>query len=171
VGKLDKCLHCLSILIAWKFIIGLIIQYVSLNNTEKIIIIIPKSNIFTKTKTQGSLQVGDLSSCNLLTETNNFVLCAILLSCLVSKLQKPPSLGLKPSTGFQGCGLCSCNLLAETNNFGLGAVLLSCLVSKLQKPSSLGKEPRTVFQGLAFDSVISSSKKTTLVLVPFLYRA
>jgi hypothetical protein len=65
-----------------------------------IIIIISKPNIFTETRTQDSLCVFDLSSCNLLAETNNFVLRAVLLSCLVSELQKPPSPGLKPRAVF-----------------------------------------------------------------------
>jgi hypothetical protein len=36
--------------------------------------------------------------CNLLAEINNFGLGPVLLSCLVSELQKPPSPGLKPRT-------------------------------------------------------------------------
>jgi hypothetical protein len=36
--------------------------------------------------------------CNILVETNNFGLGAILLQCLVSELQKPPSLGLELRT-------------------------------------------------------------------------
>jgi hypothetical protein len=50
--------------------------------------IVPKPNTFTETRTQDSYRVCDLSSCNLLAETNNFVLCAVLVSCLVSELQK-----------------------------------------------------------------------------------
>jgi hypothetical protein len=49
-----------------------------------------------------AFQVCDLSSCNLLTETNNFVLCAVLLLCLVSELQKPSSLGITSRTVFLG---------------------------------------------------------------------
>jgi hypothetical protein len=52
---------------------------------------IPKPNVFTETRTQGSFRVCDLSSCNLRAETNNFDLGAVLLSGLVSELQKPPS--------------------------------------------------------------------------------
>jgi hypothetical protein len=50
--------------------------------------IMPKPNIFTKTRTQGSFRVCDLTSCNLLADRNNSVLCAVLLSCLVSELRK-----------------------------------------------------------------------------------
>jgi hypothetical protein len=109
-------------------------------------IINPKPNIFTETRTQGSFRVCDLSSCNLLAETNNSVLCAILLLCLVSDQQKSYSTGLEPRTVFRGCGLCFCNLIAETNNFGLGTVLLSCLVSVLQEPPSPGFELGTSFR-------------------------
>jgi hypothetical protein len=38
------------------------------------------------------------SFCNILAETKNFVLCVIFLFCLVSKLEKLSSLGLKPRT-------------------------------------------------------------------------
>jgi hypothetical protein len=44
--------------------------------------------------------VCDLSSCNLLVQTNNSVLCAVLLLCLLSKLQKPSSPGLEPRLVF-----------------------------------------------------------------------
>jgi hypothetical protein len=89
------------------------------------IFIIPKPNIFTETRTQDNSWICHLSSCNLLAETNNFVLCTIL-SCLVSQL---PSLAIEPRTVFQGCDLCLCNLLSEINNSVLGTVLLSCIVT------------------------------------------
>jgi hypothetical protein len=41
-------------------------------------IITSKPNIFTRTRTQDSSWDCDHSSCNLLAETNNFVLCAFL---------------------------------------------------------------------------------------------
>jgi hypothetical protein len=122
---------------------GLVIPYVSLNITEKIII--PKPNIFTVIRTQDNFWVCDLSSCNLPAETNNFVLCTVLLSSLVSELLKLSSPGIEPKTVYRDCGLCYCNLLFETNNFGLGAVLLSCLVFELQEPPSPGTELRTHF--------------------------
>jgi hypothetical protein len=100
-GKFDKCLHFWSIFLDRKLIRGLIVRYVSLNITENIIII-RKPNIFTKTRTQDSFRVCDLSSCNLLAETNNSVLCAVLLSCLASEIQKPSSPGLEPRTVFIG---------------------------------------------------------------------
>jgi hypothetical protein len=62
--------------------------------------IILKLNIFTGTRTEDSFRVVYLSSCNLFAEINNFVLCAILLSCLVSELQKPSSLGIEPGQFF-----------------------------------------------------------------------
>jgi hypothetical protein len=39
----------------------------------------------------------------------------VLLSHLVSKLQKPSSSVLDPKTNFRGFGISSCNLLAKTN--------------------------------------------------------
>jgi hypothetical protein len=72
---------------------------------------------------------------------------------------------------FQVCFLSSCNHLSEWNKFWLGAVLLLCLVLELHKSSSLGLERRTDFDVVAFVTVISSSKQTTLVLAPFFCRA
>jgi hypothetical protein len=49
--------------------------------------------IFTGNGTQDSFSSCDLCFCNLLFETNNFGLGAVLLSCLVSELQETPSPG------------------------------------------------------------------------------
>jgi hypothetical protein len=92
------------IFIARKLVIGLIIQYLSLNITGKSII--PKL-VSTGTRTQDSFRVRNLSSCDLRTETNNFALGSVLLSCLVAEIQKPSSQGLEPMTDFRGYGLCS----------------------------------------------------------------
>jgi hypothetical protein len=46
-----------------------------------------------------------LCSCNLLAETNNFGLGAVLLSCLVSELQEPSSPGLELRTLFRSLTL------------------------------------------------------------------
>jgi hypothetical protein len=117
--------------------------------------IIPKRNIFTETRTQDSFQFCDLSRCNLLAKTNNFVLGAVLLSCLVSELQKPSSPGLEPRTVFGVVAVVSVIsssylIFVEVNNFVLCDVLLSCTDSKIQKPTSPGLEPRTVFGVLIF---------------------
>jgi hypothetical protein len=50
VGKFYKFFYFISIFIAQKLIIGLIIRYVAEQHTKNI----PKSNTFTKTRTQGS---------------------------------------------------------------------------------------------------------------------
>jgi hypothetical protein len=161
----------------------------TVNIIEKNIIIIPKPNIFTETRTQDTFLVYDLNSCNLLqnpssprlelrtdfrgcglcscnlpADTNNFGIDAVLLPCLVSELHKPSSPGLKPRTDFRGCGLFSCNLPAKTNHFRLSAVLLSCLVFELQKSSSPGIEPRTVFGGcsLCFCNLLFEAKNLSL---------
>jgi hypothetical protein len=55
----------------------------------------PKPNIFTESLTQDSFWVYDLGSCNILAETNNLVLFA-LISCLVSELQKLSSRDSSP---------------------------------------------------------------------------
>jgi hypothetical protein len=116
-GKLDKCLHFLSNFTVRKLTIGPIIRYVSLKITEKniVVIIIVKPNIFTKTRTQDCFRVCDLNFCNLLTKTNNFVLCAVLLLYLVFELQKSTSPVFEPRTIFRGCGLCSCSLVETTS--------------------------------------------------------
>jgi hypothetical protein len=122
--------------------------------------------IFTRTQTQDSSPEFGLCSCNLLAETNNSDLGAILLSCLVSELQKPSLPGLEPGTVLLGCGLCPCYLLTKTNNFGLGVILLSCK-NNLHQESNPGQ----FFRFVAFVSVISFSKQTPLVLTPFSYCA
>jgi hypothetical protein len=61
--------------------------------------IIPKPEIFTKKQTQYWFRVCDIISCNLLSETRQFVLSAIL-SCLVCELLKPSSSGLEHRTFF-----------------------------------------------------------------------
>jgi hypothetical protein len=113
-----------------------------------------------------------LCSCNILAETNN---ASLLLSCLVSELQKPSSSGIESTTDFRSCDLCYCNFLAEINNlvlapffflvlgvvafvavisaskqitFRLGAVFRLCLVSELQELPSPGLELRTVLRSL-----------------------
>jgi hypothetical protein len=58
--------------------------------------------IFTGTRTQDIFFRGSvLCFCNHLVGTNNFGLGAVLLSCLVSKIQEPPSPGFEHSTLFQ----------------------------------------------------------------------
>jgi hypothetical protein len=66
---------------------------------------IPKPNILTGSRTQDSFWVCNICSCIIFSETNNFVLGSILLSCLVTELQKPPSPGLEPRTDFVGYGV------------------------------------------------------------------
>jgi hypothetical protein len=154
-------IHFLQIFIARKLTTGLTIRFVSLNIIETNMIV-PKPNTFTETRTQDSLWVCNLSSHNLTAETNNF-LCAVLLSCLISKLQKTSSSRLELRTVFRGCSLCSCKLLFETNNFDLGAVLLSCLVSKLQEPPSSGLEFRTLFRSFNLSVLFCSSQGISML--------
>jgi hypothetical protein len=130
----------------------------SLNIAENIIII-PKHNIFTETRTQDSFRVCDLSLCCFLVEKKYFY--AVLLSCLISEIQKTSSLRLKPRTVFRGCGRCSCNILVETTNFCLD-VFLSCLVSKIQKPPSSGSNPGHFFR--RYD--LSENKRQDFVSLP-----
>jgi hypothetical protein len=53
------------------------------------------------TRTQEFFGVVALCSCNLLFETNNFGLAAVLLSCIVSELQELPSPGIELRTLFR----------------------------------------------------------------------
>jgi hypothetical protein len=62
------------------------------------IIIIPKGNINTGTRTQDRLSGLWPYSCNLLFEINKSAFGVVLLSCLVSELQKPSSPGLELRT-------------------------------------------------------------------------
>jgi hypothetical protein len=70
--------------------------HISLNIIERIT---PKSKIFTETRAEDSFRVCDLSSCNLLSETNNFILYAVL-SCLGFKLLEPSPSELEPRIFF-----------------------------------------------------------------------
>jgi hypothetical protein len=93
-----QMLTSLPMFIDRKFITGLIIRYVSLNVTGKIIL---KPNIFTGTRTQDKFWVCKLCSCNFLAETNSFCLGAIVLSCSVSRLQKhSPRRGIQESVSW-----------------------------------------------------------------------
>jgi hypothetical protein len=65
--------------IARKFIIGLIIRYISFDIIE---------NYYYISKPRTFFRCCGLCSCNLLFETNNFGLGAVLLSCSVSELQE-----------------------------------------------------------------------------------
>jgi hypothetical protein len=97
-------------------------------------------SILAATGTQNIFRACHLCLCNFLTETNNAGLGAIILSCLLSELQKAFSPGQEPRTFFRVFYLCSCNLLIETNNAALGLVLLLTFRGIKQT----GLEPRTV---------------------------
>jgi hypothetical protein len=125
-------------------------------------IITPKLSIFTGTRKQDRFWVCDLCSCNLIADTNSFCLGAILLSCLVSKLQKHFHRDSNPGQIFRVCGLYSYNLIAETNNFGLGTVLLSCSVSELQEPASPGLELITLFRRFNLCKISSCSQGVSM---------
>jgi hypothetical protein len=56
--------------------------------------------IFIGIRTKDSFQVCNLSSCNLLADTNKFCQGSVLLSRLFSDPQKPSSSGLEPRTVF-----------------------------------------------------------------------
>jgi hypothetical protein len=130
---------------------------------------IPKSNIFTKTYTQGQFFrfVTLVSAVSLPKQKKNFSLhCSSVFIFL--ELQKLSSLGLKPRADFQGCGLCSCNLLAGTNSFGFGAVLLLYLVSKLQNNLHWGLNPGEFVRIVMFIPVNFYLKQTDLLLAPFI---
>jgi hypothetical protein len=118
---------------------------------------------FTRRQIQESFGGRGFCFCNLLFETKNFGLGAVLVLCLVSEVQKPSSPGIEPRTVFgDGCGPYFCNLLFETNNFGLGSVLLSCLVSELQEPPSPGIELRTLFRSFYLPEFSSCSQEISM---------
>jgi hypothetical protein len=100
-AKFDKCKkRFLSIFIAPKFTIGLIIRYASLNIIEKIII--PKPKIFTGTRIQDSFRVYNLCSCHLPAETNNFVLGSVLLFRLSYRSTETIFTGTRTQDRFSG---------------------------------------------------------------------
>jgi hypothetical protein len=70
--------------------------HVSLNIIERII---PKPKLFTETRTQDSFRVCDLSSCNILSETNKICPGGFHLLCSVLELHEISS-GLEPRTHF-----------------------------------------------------------------------
>jgi hypothetical protein len=71
----------------------------------------------------------------------------VLLSCLISELEKPSSLGLKFRTNFYGCGLCSYNLFAKTKKNWLWC--WSSIVLSIQTTENIFTRTQTkdVFQG------------------------
>jgi hypothetical protein len=91
-------------------------SHVSLNIIEKFI---PKPKIFTETRTQDSFRVCDLSSCNLLSETNKFCLGNVLLLWLVLELHKTSSLGLEPRRDFGVVAFVSIISSPKRTNFTL----------------------------------------------------
>jgi hypothetical protein len=71
------------------------VGYVSLKIAEKILL----TQIFSpRLKPRTTFQVYDLSSCNILSDTNKFLLHAVLPLCLVLELRKTSSSGLEPRT-------------------------------------------------------------------------
>jgi hypothetical protein len=92
---------------------------------------------------------------------------------IIKKTIPKPQILTKTETrdNFRVCDLSFWNILSETNKFYIGVFFLLCLVLELHKTSSSELEPRTVFGVVAFVSIISSSKQTSLVLAPFFCRA
>jgi hypothetical protein len=70
-------------------------------------------NFFAGNRTQGSFRGCNLCLCNILFETNKFVPGAVLLSCLVSELQKPSSSGIELSTASRYSDLRFFNFLFD----------------------------------------------------------
>jgi hypothetical protein len=119
---------------------------------------IPKRNLSNDTRTQDCFRVCDPSSCNLLAETNNFVLCAALISCLISQLQKPSSPELEPRTIFQGCG-CSCNFLVETNDLALATFFCLAQFPRYRNHPHRFSNPIYVFGVLNFPKSLTGFKE------------
>jgi hypothetical protein len=163
-AKFDKFLHFISIFIARKLVTGLIIQYVSFNIIGKNII--PKPNIFTRTRTQNRFRDCNLCTCILPAETISSWF--FLLSCLVTELQKPFSQGFEPRADFRSYDLYPVISSLEKKNFGLGAVRLSCLVYELQKKPSLGLKLKTLSEFWPFLNLflISRHKNATFDTYP-----
>jgi hypothetical protein len=127
-----------------------------LNSIEKII---PKPNIFTKTQTQGSFWFFDLSSCKILAETNNNVLCAVFLLPLVSELQKVSSPGLEPRTDLGAVIFFPVTSSSKKISVAIRAVLLSSLVTQLQEQPSPGFEQKT------FSEVLTPLKSVRFIII------
>jgi hypothetical protein len=91
-GKFHKCFHFLSVFIAR----NLIIRYVSLNITEKLIV---PDGFFTRNQTQDSFGFVNFAPV-ISAPKHNFFPGAILLSCSVSELRKLSSVGFEAITVF-----------------------------------------------------------------------
>jgi hypothetical protein len=106
----------------------------------------------------GALVVGSYVSCVCHPEGH------VSLS-IIDKIIPKPKIFTQTRTqdSFRVCDLSPCNLLSERNKFCFGAVPLLCLVLELHKTSSSELGLGVV----AFVSMISSSKQTTLVLALF----
>jgi hypothetical protein len=121
---LAACLQCYCVeiqqmltfhmnLTARKPSIGLVIPYVSLNITEEIII--PKHNIFTGLELRTFFGFVNLLLYSY--RRNNVVLGYVLLWCLVSELQKPPSPGLELFRRFDLSEISSSDVLTPSRSF------------------------------------------------------
>jgi hypothetical protein len=138
-------------------------SHISLNITERIIL---KPKIFIETRTHYSFRVCDLSSCNLLSETNKFCLGAILLVFLVLELHNTSSSGLEPRAVF---GVVA--FISTQTTFVLTPFFCRAWYQSYRNHLHWESKPGQFFGVLVFVSVIFSSKQTALVQAPFFYRA
>lgn len=75
--------------------------------------------------------------------------CSLLLSWLVSDVQKLSWLGLEPRADFRGCGLFS--VTPRWNKVAVVVILLSSLVSEVQALPTTDFELKTVFRSFYFN--------------------
>jgi hypothetical protein len=97
---------------------------------------------------RGEFRRCGLRSCNLLDEIHIFGLIYVLISLLVSELQKMFSQGHQPRTLLRFVTFIPViNLLSETSYFCRICILLPSLISKVQKIVPQGHETRTILRG------------------------
>jgi hypothetical protein len=101
-------------------------------------------------------------------KTKSFVLCVILLSCIVSKPEKTSWQELEPAIDLYFCGLCFYNFLAESNNFMVFMVFPCHAYFSIYRHSFRRESNPGNFVGVVtFVSVISFLKQATLLLESF----
>jgi hypothetical protein len=134
-------------------ILRLIIRCVSFNNIERLL----SPNTTMLPTREATIFFGSATLFPVIySPKKTFLLCAFLLLCVVSELEKPSSPEIEPGTVLRSCVPCLCNL--------------ACLISELQKPSSLGIESRIFFLDYYF-LLCNILFKTTLFLALFFYLA
>jgi hypothetical protein len=154
-GTNDRCLHSLSVFTVRKFIIGLIIQYASLNITRKILLLLLCLNPKSSPRLEPRTVFGSVTSVPVIFSPKHVIL---LFPPFFDRVYFPSYRNHlhRDSNPEQLCGVTVfVSVISSSKQFGLTDVFQSCLVSMIQKPPSPGFEPRTLFRSFGLSKISS----------------